>query len=164
VLSQDGPLRIDVPHDRQGRFEPPLIPKHERRFTGFDDKIVAMYARGMSVREIQAFLAAQYSTEVLPEFITEALAAVFRASTLQTCIVHLIRNSLDYASSKERKALAAAIKPIYTAPSAEAALAQLEAFAQGGHGARNSRPWQRPGVGPGTGSFPSLRSRLQSAG
>jgi putative transposase len=65
----------------------------------------------------------------------EALAAVFPATTLQTCIVHLIRNSLDYASWKDRKALAAAIKPIYTAPSAEAAMAQLEAFSQG--------PWGR---------------------
>ncbi len=53
----------------------------------------------------------------------EALEAVFPATTLQTCIVHLIRNSLDYASWKDRKALAAAIKPIYTAPTAEAALA-----------------------------------------
>ena len=50
----------------------------------------------------------------------EALGAVFPATTLQTCIVHLIRNSLDYASWKDRKALAAALKPIYTAPSAEA--------------------------------------------
>ncbi len=48
----------------------------------------------------------------------EALAAVFPATTLQTCIVHLIRNSLDYASWKDRRALAAAIRPIYTAPSA----------------------------------------------
>ena len=61
----------------------------------------------------------------------EALAAVFPATTLQTCIVHLIRNSLDYASWKDRKALAAAIKPIYTAPSAEAAQAELDAFEQG---------------------------------
>ena len=231
VLTEEGPLRIDVPRDRQGSFEPLLIPKHERRFTGFDDKIVAMYARGMTVREIQGFLAEQYGTEVSPDFISsvtdavmtevtawqsrplegvypvvffdalrvkiredavvrnkaiylalgvlpdgtrdifglwientegakfwmkvfndlktrgvadiliavtdglkgmpEALAAVFPATTLQTCIVHLIRNSLDYASWKDRKALAAAIKPIYTAPSAEAALAELEAFAQG---------------------------------
>ncbi|GAB1411714.1 hypothetical protein MASR1M97_04500 [Candidatus Desulfobacillus denitrificans] len=64
----------------------------------------------------------------------EALAAVFPATALQTCIVHLIRNSLDYASWKDRKALAAAIKPIYTAPSAEAALAELDAFAEGGWG------------------------------
>ena len=231
VLTEDGPLRIDIPRDRQGSFEPLLIPKHERRFTGFDDKIVAMYARGMTVREIQGFLAEQYGTVVSPEFISsvtdavmaevtawqsrplepmypvvffdalrvkiredavvrnkaiylalgvlpdgtrdilglwiennegakfcvkvfndlktrgvtdiliavtdglkgmpEALAAVFPATTLQTCIVHLIRNSLDYASWKDRKALAAAIKPIYTAPSAEAAMAELEAFAQG---------------------------------
>jgi putative transposase len=61
----------------------------------------------------------------------EALAAVFPATTLQTCIVHLIRNSLDYASWKDRKALAAAIRPIYTAVSAEAAAAELEAFAEG---------------------------------
>ena len=231
VLTEEGPLRIDVPRDRQGSFEPLLIPKHERRFTGFDDKIVAMSARGMTVREIQGFLAEQYGTEVSMDFISsvtdtvmtevtawqsrplegvypvvffdalrvkiredavvrnkaiylalgvlpdgtrdilglwientegakfwmkvfndlktrgvadiliavtdglkgmpEALAAAFPATTLQTCIVHLIRNSLDYASWKDRKALAAAIKPIYTAPSAEAALAELEAFAQG---------------------------------
>src|SRR5687768_15033052 len=69
VLTEDGPLRIEVPRDRAGSFEPLLIPKHERRFTGFDDKIVAMYARGMTVREIQGFLAEQYGTEVSPEFI-----------------------------------------------------------------------------------------------
>ena len=61
----------------------------------------------------------------------EALQAVFPATTLQTCIVHLIRNSLDFASGKDRKLLAAAIKPIYTAVSAEAAEAELDAFAQG---------------------------------
>ena len=231
VLTEDGPLRIEVPRDREGSFEPVLIPKHERRFTGFDDKIVAMYARGMTVREIQGFLTEQYGTEVSPEFISsvtdavmaevgawqarplepmypvvffdalrvkiredavvrnkavylalgvlpdgtrdilglwiettegakfwmkvfndlktrgvgdiliavtdglkgmgEALGAVFPATTLQTCIVHLIRNSLDYASWKDRKALAAAIKPIYSAPSAETALAELDAFERG---------------------------------
>ena len=61
----------------------------------------------------------------------EALAAVYPATTLQTCIVHLIRNSLDYASWKERRALAAAIKPIYTAVSAESAEAELAAFEAG---------------------------------
>jgi transposase-like protein len=236
VLTDDGPLKIDVPRDRAGSFEPVLIPKHERRFTGFDDKIVAMYARGMTMREIQSFLVEQYGTEVSPEFISsvtdavmaevtawqarplepmypvvffdclrvkiredavvrnkaiylalgilpdgtrdilglwiestegakfwmkvfndlktrgvadiliavtdglkgmaEALEAVFPATTLQTCIVHLIRNSLDYASWKERKALAAAIKPIYTAPSAEAAQAELDAFEAGPWGTK----------------------------
>lgn len=236
VLTEDGPLRIEVPRDRAGSFEPILIPKHERRFTGFDDKIVAMYARGMTVREIRGFLAEQYGTEVSPEFISsvtdavmaevtawqgrplepmypvvffdalrvkiredgvvrnkaiylalgvlpdgtrdilglwientegakfwmkvfndlktrgvadiliavtdglkgipEALAAVFPATTLQTCIVHLIRNSLDYASWKDRKSLAAALKPIYTAPSAEAAAAELDALEAGPWGKR----------------------------
>ena len=60
VLTEDCPLRIDVPRDRDGSFEPLLIAKHERRFTGFDDKIIAMYARGMTVREVQGFLADQY--------------------------------------------------------------------------------------------------------
>ncbi|OIQ76503.1 transposase, mutator family [mine drainage metagenome] len=61
----------------------------------------------------------------------EALGAVYPATTLQTCIMHLIRNSLDFASWKDRKLLAAAIKPIYTATSAEAAQAELDAFEQG---------------------------------
>ena len=236
VITDSGSVRIEVPRDREGSFEPELIGKHERRFTGFDDKIIAMYARGMTVREIQAFLAEMYAVEVSPELISsvtdavmsevtawqarpleamypvvffdalrvkirengvvrnkavylalgvladgtrdilgiwientegakfwlkvfndmktrgcddiliavtdglkgmpEALAAVYPATTLQTCIVHLIRNSLDYASWKDRKLLAAAIRPIYTAASAEAAEAELQAFAQGPWGAR----------------------------
>lgn len=228
VLTDEGPLRIAVPRDRAGEFEPRLIGKHERRFTGFDEKITALYARGLTVREIQRFMAELYGTEVTPEFIStvtdavlsevsawqsrplesmypviffdalrvkirednvvrnkavylalgilpdgtrdilglwientegakfwmkvfndlktrgvadiliavtdglkgmaEALAAVYPATTLQTCIVHLIRNSLDYAGWKERKALARAIRPIYTAPSAEAAEAELNVF------------------------------------
>ena len=230
-MTDAGSLRIEVPRDREGSFEPVLIPKHERRFTGFDDKIIAMYARGMTMREVQGFLLESYGVEVSPEFISsvtdavmaevgawqarpleamypvvffdalrvkiredavvrnkaiylalgilpdgtrdilglwiegtegakfwmkvfndlktrgvgdiliavtdglkgmaEALGAVFPATTLQTCIVHLIRNSLDYASWKDRKGLAAAIKPIYTAPSAEAAEAELAAFERG---------------------------------
>jgi len=231
VMTGDGSLRLDVPRDRDGSFEPLLIAKHERRFTGFDDKIIAMYARGMTVREVQGFLIDQYGVDVSPEFISsvtdavmaevgawqarplepmypvvffdalrvkiredgvvrnkaiylalgvlpdgtrdilglwientegakfwmkvfndlktrgvadiliavtdglkgmpEALGVVYPATTLQTCIVHLIRNSLDFASWKDRKLLAAAIKPIYTATSAEAAQAELDAFEQG---------------------------------
>src|SRR5690606_29068565 len=70
VLTDAGPVRLDIPRDRDGSFAPILIPKHERRFTGFDDKIVAMYARGMTVREIRAFLAEQYGTDVSAEFIS----------------------------------------------------------------------------------------------
>jgi transposase-like protein len=236
VLTDDGPVPIEVPRDRAGTFEPQLIRKHERRFTGFDDKILALYARGMTVREIQAFLAEQYATEVSPALITavtdgivaevtawqtrpleavypvvffdalrvkmreeatvcckavylalgvrrdgtrevlglwieqtegakfwmrvftdlktrgcqdiliavtdglkgmgEALAAVFPATTLQTCIVHLLRHSLDYANWKERKPMAAALRRVYTAASAEAAAAELETFAAGPWGVR----------------------------
>ena len=75
VHTEGGPLRIEVPRDREGSFEPLLIGKHERRFTGFDDKIVAMYARGMTVREIQGFLAEQYGTEVSAEFISSQRSA-----------------------------------------------------------------------------------------
>jgi putative transposase len=231
VLTDAGPLRLDIPRDRDGSFAPILIPKHARRFTGFDDKIIAMYARGMSVREIRAFLAEQYGTEVSPDFISsvtdevmeevgawqqrplepmypviffdalrvkireeglvrnkaiylalgvlpdgtrdilgiwiettegakfwmkvfndlktrgvediliavtdglkgmpEALGAVFPSTTLQTCIVHLIRNSLDYAAWNKRREVAKALKPIYQAVNADAAALALDAFEAG---------------------------------
>jgi transposase-like protein len=67
----------------------------------------------------------------------EALGAAFPATTHQTCVVHPIRHSLDYASWKDRKALAQALRPIYAAPSAEAALAELDAFASGEWGLRH---------------------------
>lgn len=231
VLTGEGKVRIQTPRDREGSFEPQLIGKHERHFTGFDDKIIAMYARGMTVREIQGYLREIYAVDVSPDLISrvtdavmgeamawqsralepmypvvffdalrvkiredavvrnkavylalgmlpdgsrdilglwiettegakfwmkvfndlktrgvediliavtdglkgmpEALEAVFPATTLQTCIVHLIRNSLGYAGWKDRKALAAALRPIYTAASAEAAEAALTAFEHG---------------------------------
>ena len=71
-----GPLRIEVPRDRAGMFEPLLILKLNRRFTGFEDKIVAMCASGMTVREIQCFLAAHYSAEVAPDFISSVTDVV----------------------------------------------------------------------------------------
>ena len=70
VLTDDGPVAIEVPRDREGTFEPRLIGKHERRFTGFDDKVLALYARGMTVREIQAFLSEMYGVEVPPDLIS----------------------------------------------------------------------------------------------
>ena len=72
---------LDTAVPREGSFEPVLIPKHERRFTGFDDKIVAMYARGMTVREIQGFLTAQYGTEVSAEFINSVTDVVMAEVT-----------------------------------------------------------------------------------
>jgi putative transposase len=231
VLTDDGPVDIDVPRDRDGSYEPLIVGKHERRFAGFDQKIIAMYARGMTVREIQGYLAEMYGTEVSPDFISkvtdevmaevtawqsrplepmypvvffdalrvkirddavvrnkavylalavlpdgtrdvlgiwieqtegakfwlkvfnemrsrgvndiliavvdglkglaDAIATAFPQTTVQTCIVHLIRNSLDYASWKERKAIAAALRPIYAAATLEAAQEALEDFANG---------------------------------
>jgi putative transposase len=236
VLTDEGPLPLDVPRDRDGTFEPRLIGKHERRFTGFDDKVIALYARGLTVREIQAFLSEMYAVDVSPDLISSvtdavvgevtawqarplepmypvvffdalrvkirdeavvrskavylalavlpdgtreilgiwieqtegakfwmkvftdlktrgcqdiliavtdglkgmsaALSAIFPATTLQTCIVHLLRNSLEFANWKERKPLAAALRPIYTAATAEAAGVALDAFERGPWGVR----------------------------
>lgn len=236
VLTDAGAVPLAIPRDRQGTFAPVLIPTHARRFTGFDDKIIALYARGLSVREIQAFLTEMYAVDVSPDLIStvtdavlnevtawqtrpletmypvvffdalrvkirdeavvqtkavylalavlpdgtrdilgvwieqtegakfwmkvfadlqargcrdiliavtdglkgmpDALAAVYPATTLQTCLVHLIRHSLDFTTWKTRKPLAAALRPIYTAPSAEAAAAALDAFATGPWGLR----------------------------
>src|SRR5262245_13610919 len=76
VLTDDGAVTIAVPRDREGTFEPQLIPKHERRFTGFDDKILALYARGLTVREIQAFLSEMYAVEISPDFISTVTDSV----------------------------------------------------------------------------------------
>jgi transposase-like protein len=234
ILTDDGPVDIEVPRDREGSYEPLIVGKHERRFTGFDQKIIAMYARGMTVREIQGYLAEMYGTEVSPDFISkvtdevmaevtawqsrplepmypvvffdalrvkirddavvrnkavylalavlpdgtrdvlgiwiehtegakfwlkvfnelrsrgvndiliavvdglkglaDAITTTFPQTTVQTCIVHLIRSSLDYASWKERKAIAAALRPIYAAATLEAAQEALEDFASGAWG------------------------------
>lgn len=236
VLTDDGPVAIEVPRDREGTFEPQLIGKHERRFTGFDGQVIALYARGLTVREIQAFLREAYAVDVSPDLIStvtdavvaevtawqsrpleplypvvffdalrvkirdeatvrikavylalavlpdgsrdilgiwieqtegakfwlkvftdlktrgcqdiliavtdglkgmeEALAAVFPRTTLQTCIVHLLRQSLDFANWKQRKPLAAALRTIYAAPSADLALTGLDAFERGEWGQR----------------------------
>jgi transposase-like protein len=64
VIGEEGAMEIEVPRDRSGSFEPLLIAKGQKRFEGFDEKIIAMYARGMTVREIQGFLIDQYKVEV----------------------------------------------------------------------------------------------------
>jgi transposase-like protein len=65
-----GELPIEVPRDRHGSFEPQLIPKHQTRWTGFDDKVISLCARGMTVREIQAHLEEMYGTDVSPRLIS----------------------------------------------------------------------------------------------
>lgn len=81
MLTGDGQVRIETPRDRDGSFEPLLVPKHARRFTGFDDKIVALYARGLTVREIQGFLLETYGTEVSPDFISTVTDGVLAEVT-----------------------------------------------------------------------------------
>ncbi len=76
ITTDDDLLDVEIPRDREGTFDPVLIAKGERRFTGFDGKIIAMYARGMSVREIQGFLLEMYGIEVSPDFISTVTDAV----------------------------------------------------------------------------------------
>src|SRR5438046_2282494 len=71
-----GQVEIEVPRDRQGEFEPQIVGKHQRRFSGFDDKILSMYARGMTTREIQGHLQDIYGVEVSPSLISEVTDAV----------------------------------------------------------------------------------------
>src|SRR6266702_1272017 len=76
ILTEDGEVEIAVPRDRAGSFEPLLIAKGQRRFDGFDDKILSLYARGMTVREIQGHLAELYGAEVSPDLISRVTDAV----------------------------------------------------------------------------------------
>ncbi|WP_424579795.1 IS256 family transposase [Bradyrhizobium sp. USDA 241] len=228
LLTDDGEIEIEVPRDRAGTFEPVIVAKGQTRFDGFDEKIISLYGRGMTVREIQGHLAELYGTEVSPDLISkvtdaildevrewqsrpleaiypvvffdalrvkirdegmvknkavyvvlgitasgekdvlglwieqtegakfwlkvmndlrnrgvadiliavvdglkgfpEAINSVFPKAMVQTCIVHLIRNSLSFVSGKDRKAILPSIKAIYHAENADAALLRLEDF------------------------------------
>jgi transposase-like protein len=70
LITDTGSFRIDIPRDRTGAFEPLIVPKHGRRYEGFDELILSMYARGMSVRDIRAHLIEMYRVEVSPDFIS----------------------------------------------------------------------------------------------
>ena len=71
-----GELPLDIPRDRQGAFEPQIVAKHQTRWTGFDDKIISLYSRGLSVREIQSHLEEMYGTEVSTSLISAVTDAV----------------------------------------------------------------------------------------
>ena len=235
VLSDTGKLELSIPRDRHGRFDPVLIGKYRRRFAGFDDKIIGLYARGMTTRELAEHVGELYGTEISPDLVSavtaavleevaawqsraldstyaivffdalrvkirdeglvsnravylaigvrcsghkellglwieqtegakfwlrvmtelrnrgvqdiliavvdglkgfpEAITSVFPKTVLQTCIVHLIRFSMHFASWKERRLIGAALKPIYQAESAASARERLEDFDHG--------PWGR---------------------
>jgi putative transposase len=241
VVTDTGRIELAVPRDRQASFDPQLIAKYQRRFPGFDDKIVSMYARGMSTREIAGHLRELYGIDVSPDLVSavtdavldevatwqsrplepayplvffdalrvkvrdeglvrnkavhialgvradgtkevlglwleqnegakfwlrvmnelrnrgvediliavvdglkgfpDAITAVFPDATVQTCIVHLLRQSLAFVAYKDRKAVAAALKDIYRAVDATAGEAALAAFEEG--------PWGRkyPAIG-----------------
>lgn len=81
VLTDEGPVEIEVPRDHEGSYEPLLIGKHQRRFEGFDQKIISMYARGMTVREIQGYLLEMYGAEVSPDFISKVTDEVMAEVT-----------------------------------------------------------------------------------
>jgi putative transposase len=231
VVTDTGTIELEVPRDRQASFDPQLIAKYQRRFPGFDDKIISMYARGMSTREIVGHLRDLYGIEVSPALISavtdavleevaawqarpleatyplvffdalrvkirdeglvrnkavhialgvradgakeilglwleqnegakfwlrvmnelknrgvedvlvavvdglkgfpDAITAVFPEATVQTCIVHLLRHSLNFVSWKDRKPVAATLKDIYRAVDAAAGEAALTAFEGG---------------------------------
>jgi putative transposase len=228
LRTDQGEVTVEVPRDRNGTFEPKLVKKHQRSFKGFDDKILSMYARGMSVRDIQAHLAEIYGTEISPDLISsvtnavveevqawqarpldavwpivfldalvikvrdqgivqnksayialgmgvdghkevlgiwlestegakfwlkviselknrgvqdmliaccdglkgfpQAIEAVFPKTVVQTCIVHMIRNSMRFVGWVQRKAVCAELRNIYSAPTEQAGLAELDAF------------------------------------
>ena len=234
VLTDTAKLNLQIPRDRLATFDPQLIAKYQRRFPGFDDQIVSMYARGMTVREIRGHLADLYGVDVSPDLVSavtdavldeiaewqnrplealyplvffdalrvkirdegtvrnkavylalgvradgrkeilglwieqtegakfwlrvmaelknrgvedvliavvdglkgfpDAITAVFPQAQVQTCIVHLIRGSLDLVSYKDRKAVATALKEVYRAKDADAGAAALDAFAASGWG------------------------------
>jgi len=230
LKGKNGEVTIDVPRDRNGTFEPQIVKKHQTRFDGFDEKILSMYARGMTTRDIQGHLEEIYGVEVSPTLISnvteavveevktwqsrpleavypilyldalqvkirdaghvqnramyvamgvkldgdkevlglwagqaegakfwlqvvtelknrgvqdifiacvdglkglpQAIETVYPQAQVQLCIVHLVRNCLNYVSWKERKTVAADLKPIYRAATSEDAWLQLEAFAE----------------------------------
>jgi len=229
ILTGEGELEIEVPRDRRGEFEPQLVKKGQRRLPGFDEKVIALYARGLTTREIQGHLLDLYDVEVSPTLISnvtdavledvrawqsrpldpvypilyldaihlklrssgsvqnqavyvalgvnlegrkellglwigesegakfwlnvltelknrgvkdifvacvdglkgfpEAIESLYPETQVQLCMVHMVRNSLRYVGSRERKAIATDLKMIYAAPTLEAAEEALEAFA-----------------------------------
>lgn len=82
LRSDDGALEIEVPRDRNAEFSPQLIPKHQRHFDGFDEAIISLYSRGLSTREIQAYLKEIYKVEVSPMLISNATEAVAEEAKL----------------------------------------------------------------------------------
>ena len=90
IITETGPVNIDIPRDREGDFEPILIPKHQRRFPEMDQKIITMYAKGMSVRDIQSTLEELYGVKASPELISEVTDEVSSANLMPRPSVNLM--------------------------------------------------------------------------
>ena len=105
MLSDTGPVTLSIPRDRQGRFEPQLIAKYQRRFPGFDEKIIALYARGMSTREIQAHLRELYGTDISPELVS-AVDAVVRPANGVVHLPEVIADVFGGTRSEARRTIA----------------------------------------------------------
>lgn len=249
VQTVAGPVPLDMPRDRAGTFDPVIVAKGQRRMTEFDDMVISLYAKGLTVRDIAEHLEQTYGAKLSPETISnitdavgelvkewrcrpldevypilyldairlrirdggavrvkachlaigvdvagrkrvlgmwieanegarfwagvltelknrgvrdvlivccdglpglpEAIAATWPRAIVQTCVVHLIRSSMRYASWRDRKAIAAMLRPIYTAATVEAAEIALDAFADTDLGRRHPavvdvwrRAWQ----------------------
>lgn len=82
VQSEAGALALEIPRDRHGTFEPVLVPKHQRRLSGFDEKVLSLYARGLSVRDIQSYLEELYHTDVSHELISQITHEVLEEVSL----------------------------------------------------------------------------------
>ena len=78
VIGESAKLELRIPRDRDATFDPKLIAKYQRRFPGFDAKIISMYARGMTVREIQGHLVEIYGLDVSPDLISTVTDAVLK--------------------------------------------------------------------------------------
>src|SRR5215469_6021960 len=146
VITDTGQIELEVPRDRHARFDPQLIAKYQRRFPGFDEKIISMYARGMSTREIVGHLRDLYGIDVSPDLISAVTDAVleevasWQARPLEAVYPLIffdalrVRHSLDFVSWKDRKPVAAALKEIYRAVDADAGEAALTAFEESSWG------------------------------
>ncbi|RHM57658.1 IS256 family transposase [Mitsuokella sp. AF33-22] len=129
-----GEVPIRVPRDRQSTFEPQIIKKHQRDVSSIEGKVLAMYARGMSQRDIAATIEDIYGFQMsheqistITDCVTEEVEA-WRNRPLQRCIVHLIRNSIRYIPRKQWSAFTKQLKLIYGAINVKQARQEFEKF------------------------------------
>ncbi len=117
VLTELGPVKIDVPRGRDGSSDPVVVRKRQRRLTGVDEMVLSLWVKGLTTGEIAGFFAEAYGQELSKD------------TTVQTCVIHLLRNTFKYAARQHLNAISRDIKPVYTAPTAAAA-ARFDEFTE----------------------------------